>query len=112
ARSRSGLSVLLEVGPLLPAGPRLPAQVVPPPAERIGQVTFPVSCAPAMQKPFERAVALLHSFWYLESAKAFAAIGQADPGCGMAYWGVAMSQWTQIWSPPTPVAPNRAAQPP
>ena len=55
-----------------------------------------------MQKPFERAVALLHSFWYLESAKAFAAIAQADPSCGMAYWGVALSQWTQIWSPPPP----------
>ena len=88
----------------------LSAQVVPPSGERIGQVTFPVSCAPAMQKPFERAVALLHSFWYLESAKAFAAIAQADPGCGMAYWGVAMSQWTQIWSPPNPAALKRGAE--
>ena len=41
------------------------AQVTPPAGEKIGQVTFSVSCAPAMQKPFERAVALLHSFWYL-----------------------------------------------
>jgi hypothetical protein len=63
-----------------------------------------------MQKPFERAVALLHSFWYLESAKAFTAIAQADPGCGMAYWGVAMSQWTQIWSPPQPAALKRGAE--
>jgi hypothetical protein len=51
----------------------LSAQVVPPTGEKIGQVSFPVSCAGTMQKPFERAVALLHSFWYLESAKAFAA---------------------------------------
>jgi len=102
--------VLLLVVALLLAGPPLSAQVVPPPGERIGQVTFPVSCAPAMQKPFERAVALLHSFWYLESAKAFAAIAQADPGCGMAYWGVALSQWTQIWSPPTPAALKRGAE--
>jgi tetratricopeptide (TPR) repeat protein len=63
-----------------------------------------------MQKPFERAVALLHSFWYLESAKAFAAIAQADPSCGMAYWGVALSQWTQIWSPPPPAALKRGAE--
>src|SRR5262249_8534842 len=41
---------------------------------------------------------------------AFAAIAQADPGCGMAYWGVAMSQWTQIWSPPTPAALKRGAE--
>jgi tetratricopeptide (TPR) repeat protein len=72
--------------------------------EKIGQVRFPVSCAPAVQKPFERAVALLHSFWYLEAAKAFTQITQTDPDCAMAYWGLAMTQWTQIWSPPPPAA--------
>ena len=111
----SRLTVMRAIVPLLVVAfflgdAPLSAQVVPPPGEKIGQVTFPVSCAPAMQKPFERAVALLHSFWYLESAKAFAAIAQADPGCGMAYWGVAMSQWTQIWSPPTPAALKRGAE--
>src|SRR5438309_5965834 len=75
--------------------------------ERIGRVRFAVSCVPAVQQPFERAVALLHSFWYLESAKAFAEISQADPNCAMAYWGLAMSQWTQIWSPPPPAALTR-----
>ena len=79
-------------------------------AEKIGQVRFPVSCAPAVQKPFERAVALLHSFWYLEAAKAFGQIAQADPDCAMAYWGVAMSQWTQIWSPPPPAALKRGVE--
>ena len=76
-------------------------------AEKIGQVRFPISCSAAAQKPFERGVALLHSFWYLESAKAFAAVAQADPDCAMAYWGVAMSNWTQIWSPPPPAALKR-----
>lgn len=33
-------------------------------AAQLGTVTFPVSCAPDVQKPFERGVALLHSFWY------------------------------------------------
>jgi len=75
--------------------------------EKIGQVRFAVSCSSAVQRPFERAVALLHSFWYLESAKAFAAVAQADPDCAMAYWGVAMSNWTQIWSPPPPAALKR-----
>src|SRR5256884_7362368 len=79
-------------------------------AEKIGQVRFPISCAPAVQKPFERAVALLHSFWYLEAAKAFGQIAQADPDCAMAYWGVAMSQWTQIWSPPPPAALKRGVE--
>src|ERR1051325_2522915 len=76
-------------------------------AEKIGQVRFPISCAPAVQKPFERAVALLHSFWYLEAAKAFTQITQADPDCAIAYWGVAMTNWTQIWSPPPPAALKR-----
>ena len=70
--------------------------------ERIGQVSFPISCNPAVQKPFERGVALLHSFWYLESVKAFTAVTQADPDCAMGYWGIAMSLWYQIWSPPSP----------
>src|SRR5438093_1373781 len=75
--------------------------------EKIGQVRFPVSCSASVQKPFERAVALLHSFWYLESAKAFTAVAQADPDCAMAYWGLALSSWTQIWSPPPPAALKR-----
>ncbi len=75
--------------------------------EKIGRVTFPISCAAAVQKPFERAVALLHSFWYLEAAKAFTEITQADPDCAIAYWGLAMTNWTQIWSPPPPAALKR-----
>ncbi len=83
------------------------ATVVADEPEKIGQVRFPVSCAAAVQKPFERAVALLHSFWYLEAAKAFTAIAQTDPDCAIAYWGLAMSNWTQIWSPPPPAALKR-----
>jgi tetratricopeptide (TPR) repeat protein len=75
--------------------------------ERIGRVRFPVSCSPAVQQPFERAVALLHSFWYLEASKAFTQIAQADPDCAMAYWGLAMTNWTQIWSSPPPAALKR-----
>src|SRR5213080_294137 len=79
-------------------------------SERIGQVTFATSCGAAVQKPFERGVALLHSFWYLESAKAFTAVTQADPDCAIAYWGIAMSQWYQIWSPPGPAALKRGVE--
>src|SRR5712691_7976314 len=79
-------------------------------AEKIGQVRFPVSCSPAVQQPFERAVALLHSFWYLEASKAFTQITQADPDCAMAYWGLAMTNWTQIWSPPPAAALKRGGE--
>src|SRR5438128_9493265 len=83
------------------------ASVVADESEKIGQVRFAASCRADVQKPFERAVALLHSFWYLEAAKAFTAVAQADPDCAISYWGLAMSNWTQIWSPPPPAALKR-----
>ena len=61
---------------------------------------FPVSCAPAVQKPFERGVALLHSFWYEEAEKEFQDIAKNDPQCAMAHWGIAMSIWHQLWNHP------------
>jgi hypothetical protein len=69
-------------------------------AAQLGTVTFPVSCAPAVQKPFERGVALLHSFWYDEAEKEFTQIAVDDPHCAMAHWGIAMSLWHQLWNHP------------
>jgi hypothetical protein len=69
-------------------------------ATQLGTVTFPVSCAPFVQKPFERGVALLHSFWYEEAEKEFQQIAVDDPQCVMAHWGVAMSLWHQLWNNP------------
>jgi len=69
-------------------------------ATQLGTVTFPVSCAPDVQKPFERGVALLHSFWYEEAEKEFQQIAIDDPHCVMAHWGVAMSLWHQLWNNP------------
>jgi tetratricopeptide (TPR) repeat protein len=67
---------------------------------QLGLVHFPVSCALAVQKPFERGVALLHSFWYEEAEKEFDQIAKDDPHCAMAHWGVAMSIWHQLWNHP------------
>jgi len=67
---------------------------------QLGTVHFPVSCAPAVQKPFERGIALLHSFWYEEAEKEFTDIAKDDPKCAMAQWGIAMSQWHQLWNHP------------
>jgi tetratricopeptide (TPR) repeat protein len=67
---------------------------------QLGLVHFPVSCAPASQKPFERGVALLHSFWYEEAEKEFTQIAKDDSRCAMAHWGVAMSIWHQLWNQP------------
>ena len=67
---------------------------------QLGTVVFPVSCAPAVQKPFERGVALLHSFWYEEAEKEFSQIATDDPHCAMAHWGIALSLWHQLWNHP------------
>jgi len=68
--------------------------------EELGNVYFPVSCSAAAQRQFERAIAMLHSFWYEEAEKAFAEVTATDPSCAMGYWGIAMSLYHPIWYPP------------
>ena len=67
---------------------------------QVGTVHFPSSCALAVQKPIERGVAMLHSFWYEEAEKQFVQIEKDDPQCAIAGWGVAMSLWHQLWNRP------------
>jgi len=61
-------------------------------AEKLGKVHFAVSCLPATQPQFDRATAMLHSFWYPQGFNAFTEITKTDPGCAMAYWGMAISR--------------------
>jgi tetratricopeptide (TPR) repeat protein len=68
--------------------------------ERLGTVSFTVTCAPAVQSSFVRGVALLHDFWYQEAQRQFEEIAKADPHCAMAHWGTAMSLYHQIWDRP------------
>jgi tetratricopeptide (TPR) repeat protein len=70
-------------------------------SENIGRVNFAVSCKPQAQRQFNRAVAWLHSFEYEEAEKAFTEVTVTDPKCGMAYWGIAMSNYHPLWAPPT-----------
>src|SRR3984957_14894476 len=72
--------------------------------ERLGKVSFPISCAPAVQPQFDRAVALLHSFAYTPAQITFLHVAQMDPNCAMAHWGVAMTYFHQLWYPPLPPA--------
>ena len=60
--------------------------------EQLGRVHFKTSCSPEAQKQFERALAMLHSFFFPETVKAFTAIPATDPSCAIAYWGIAISQ--------------------
>jgi hypothetical protein len=99
--SAKRLVLTLAFTSLLWAAPAAPTQ------EKLGRVHFPVACTPAGQQGFDRAVALLHSFWYKAAVKAFTAVTEADPGCAMGYWGIAMSHWYPLWAPPTPAALQR-----
>jgi tetratricopeptide (TPR) repeat protein len=84
----AALCTLLGVGPTLAQEHEHPAGD----AATLGSVTFPVSCAPGVATAFERAVAMLHSFWFVEAVEAFQSIAAADPSCAMAYWGIAMTE--------------------
>jgi len=67
--------------------------------ESLGTVEFRVSCSAAAQKSFTRGVALLHSFTYEESAEAFREAAAKDTRCAMAHWGLAMTEYHQMWVP-------------
>ncbi len=68
----------------------------------IGKAHIETSCNEAARKEIDRGVALIHSFWYAEAEKSFRRAAAADADCGMAWWGVAMSNLHPIWAPPTP----------
>jgi tetratricopeptide (TPR) repeat protein len=85
----------------LPAGAQESHQHQHEQTEQIGRVNFPVSCQPRAQRLFNRAVAWLHSFEYEQAEKVFEEVAAADSRCGMAHWGVAMSNYHIIWAPPT-----------
>src|SRR5260221_332520 len=63
-----------------------------PKAEKFGRVFFKTSCTPEAQQQFDRALAMLHSFFFPETVKAFNAIPEVDASCAIAYWGIAISQ--------------------
>lgn len=60
---------------------------------QLGRVEFPVSCNPEAVRRFEHAMAGLHSFWFEEGSRSFGAVLEADPGCAMAHWGLALNAW-------------------
>jgi hypothetical protein len=98
-RFRLLFSAIAALGVALPAAAHEPADRTG--ADSAGAVHFPVSCAAAVQPQFDRAVALLHSFWYEEAVKAFGEVAAADRSCAMAQWGIAMSWWYPLWYPPS-----------
>jgi tetratricopeptide (TPR) repeat protein len=64
--------------------------------EKLGTVSFPISCAPEEQKSIERGIALLHSFWFDEAQKQFEEAVQNDPQCAMADWAEAIGLYRPL----------------
>jgi hypothetical protein len=86
-----------------PSVPQHPHESGRPP-QQLGQVSFDTSCDAAVGADLNRAVALLHSFWFGAAASTFTGIAEKDPSCGIAWWGVAMSRWGNPFAPGRPVA--------
>jgi tetratricopeptide (TPR) repeat protein len=70
--------------------------------QRLGTVHFDTSCNETAQRRFDRGMRYQHSFWYRESKEIFEEVLKADPECGIAYWGIAMSMLNNPHNPPPP----------
>src|SRR5688572_30960577 len=68
----------------------------------LGTVHLETSCKPKAQKLFDRAMLYQHSFWYSASQQTFEDVLQADPKCGIAHWGIALSALRNPHVPPPP----------
>src|SRR5712692_8516256 len=75
--------------------------------KKLGEVHFETSCKPEAQKLFDRGMLYQHSFWYRSSQKAFEDVLKADPACGIAYWGIALSV---LWNPHVPTPAKNLAE--
>ena len=59
--------------------------------QQLGNVHLQTSCNEVAQRRFDRAMRYQHSFWYSAAKEIFEEAAKADPSCGMAYWGVALT---------------------
>ena len=84
-------AINLKKGPVILCGPA---------DKEVGDVKFAISNGEKVEKEFNFAAALLHSFEYDEAEKVFAGIIEKEPNCAMAYWGVAMSNFHPLWTAP------------
>ena len=74
--------------------------------QQLGNVHFETSCNEVAQRRFDRAMRYQHSFWYNAAKEIFEEAAKADPECGIAYWGVAM---TLLNNPHLPIPASNLA---
>lgn len=78
--------------------------------KQFGTVAFEFTGSEKIKNDFNFAIKLLHSFEYDEAEKVFAKIIDVEPDCTMAYWGVAMSNFHALWTPPSEAEIKKGAQ--
>src|SRR6516162_9973794 len=76
--------------------------------EGFGRVHMDISCSATVAADFDRALALLHNFWYVRALARFNEVSKKDPDCAMAYWGAAMTYNHPFWDPPSQAEENAA----
>ena len=76
-------------------------------SSQLGTVHFDTSCKSEAQKLFDRGMLYQHSFWYRASQQVFGDVLKADPECGIAYWGIALSL---LWNPHVPTPAKNLAE--
>jgi tetratricopeptide (TPR) repeat protein len=69
--------------------------------EGLGRAHMGTSCSPSVAAEFDRALALLHNFWYARALERFNRVLKNDPECAMTYWGAAMTYNHPFWDPPS-----------
>src|SRR2546428_7602236 len=76
--------------------------------QRLGTVHFTTSCNETAQRRFDRGMRYQHSFWYNASKDIFEDALKADPECGIAHLGIALSLLSNPHGPiTTPHLPLR-----
>ncbi len=95
------VTLLLAVGLLISGGLVGQQPVVLAQDKSLGKVEFSISCSPKAQETFNSGVALLHHMMYAQAGNEFQKVAELDPGCSMAYWGIAMTLFHPLWAPPS-----------
>ena len=78
-------------GEVFNKGPRQAAVLIP----GTGDVHFKVSTdSKEAQQFFDQGLGQLHGFWNFEAERSFRQVAAIDPECAMAYWGMAMANFS------------------
>jgi len=63
---------------------------------KLGKISFPISCNAAAAKQFEVGMLLEYNYHWAPARRAFEAAAAEDAACGMAHYGVALTQMDNI----------------